>query len=100
MFEWDKAVAFDEEARMIRRIRARRQEEVQLEGLPKPYWQYKELFENGKSRNAGSWANLRPCDRPQGLGHCTLGTYIPNVGIPTRQIKQISAQDVSRRANI
>jgi len=40
MFEWDETVAFDEEARMIGRIRSTRQDEVQLEGLPKPYWQY------------------------------------------------------------
>jgi len=37
MFEWDETVAFDEEARLIRRIRSTRQEEVQLEGWPKPY---------------------------------------------------------------
>jgi len=48
MFEWDETVAFDEEARMIGRIRSTRQEEVQLEGLRKPYEQYKELFENQK----------------------------------------------------
>jgi len=46
MFEWEEIVAFEEEARMMGRIGSRRQEEVQLEGLPKPYWQYKELFEN------------------------------------------------------
>jgi len=49
MFEWDETVAFDEEATMIRRIRSTRHEEVQLEGLPKPYWQYKELFVNEKA---------------------------------------------------
>jgi len=31
---------------MIGRIGSTRQEEVQLDGLQKPYWQYKELFEN------------------------------------------------------
>jgi len=49
MFEWDEMVAFDEEARMIGRIGCTRQEEVQLEELPKPYWQYKEFFENEKA---------------------------------------------------
>jgi len=39
MFEWDERVAFDEEARMIGRIGSTRHEEVQLAGLPKPYWQ-------------------------------------------------------------
>jgi len=49
MFEWDETVVVDEEGRMIGRIGSRRQEEVQLEGLPKPYWQYKEMFENEKA---------------------------------------------------
>jgi len=40
-FEWDETVAFDQEARIIGRIGSTRQEEVQLEGLPKRYWQYK-----------------------------------------------------------
>jgi len=46
MFEWDEKVAFDEEDRMIGRMGTTRQEEIQLEGLPKPYWQYNQLFEN------------------------------------------------------
>jgi len=45
-----QTVSFNEEARMIGRIGSTRQEEVQLEGLPKPYWQYKELFENAKAQ--------------------------------------------------
>jgi len=49
MWEWDKTLAFAEEARMIGRIGSTRQEVVQLEGLLKPYWQYKELFENEKA---------------------------------------------------
>jgi len=49
MFDWEATVAFDEEARMIGRIGSTRQEVVQLEGLPKLYWQYKELFENEKA---------------------------------------------------
>jgi len=49
MFEWDQTVAFDDEGRMIGRIRSTRQEEGQLDGLPKPYWQYKELFQNEKA---------------------------------------------------
>jgi len=34
---------------MIRRIGATRHEDVRLPGLPKLYWQYKELFENEKA---------------------------------------------------
>ena len=49
MFEWPDTVAFDQEARMIGRIGSISQEEVQLDGLAKQYWQYKELFENEKA---------------------------------------------------
>ena len=48
MFEWDERLAFNAEARMRGRIRSRRYEEVQLEGSSRPYWKYKELFENKK----------------------------------------------------
>jgi len=53
MFEWDETVAFNEEPTMIGRIRFTRPVVVQLEGLPKPYWQYKELFENEKAEMLG-----------------------------------------------
>jgi len=50
MFEWDVTVAFDEEAQYVGRIEQDEQGGVQLETLPKPYWQYKELFEEKKAR--------------------------------------------------
>jgi len=59
MFEWDEKVAFDEEPRMIGRIGSTRHEGVQLEVLPKLYWQYKELFEN---ENAEMLAPRRTID--------------------------------------
>ena len=49
MFEWDKTVAFDENARMTGRVGTTRKKEVQLEELPEPYWQSKELFGNEKA---------------------------------------------------
>ena len=49
MFEWDKTLAFDENARMLGRIGTRKKEEAQLEGLPEPYWQYKEIFGDEKA---------------------------------------------------
>ena len=49
MFEWAKTVAFDENAIMIGRIRTTKKEEVQLERLTEPYWQYKELFGDEKA---------------------------------------------------
>jgi len=49
MFEWEETVAYDEEAQYVGRIEGEEEGGVQLEVLPKPYWQYKELFEEGKS---------------------------------------------------
>ena len=49
MFEWDEIVAFDENATIIRRIGATKEKEVELEGLPKEYWQYKDLFTDEKA---------------------------------------------------
>ena len=49
MFEWDENVAFEEEATNIGRIESTRMNTIQLERLPKPYWQYKEQFEDEKA---------------------------------------------------
>ena len=49
MFEWDETAACDEEARIIGKIGAIRQEKIQPDGVPKTYWQYKELFESEKA---------------------------------------------------
>ena len=54
MCVWDENVAFEEEATYIRRIRSTRKDEIQLEGLPKPYWQYKELFNDEKAEMLAS----------------------------------------------
>jgi len=50
MFEWDETVAYDEEAQYVGRIEREEQGGVQLETLPKPEWQYKELFEEKKAK--------------------------------------------------
>jgi len=50
LFEWDETVAYDEEAQYIERIEREEEGGVQLETLPKPYWQYKELFEKKKAK--------------------------------------------------
>ena len=50
MFEWDETVAYDEEAQYIGRIEREEEGGGQLETLPKPYWQYKELFEERKAK--------------------------------------------------
>ena len=48
-FEWDETVAFDENANMIGRIGSTKEKEVKLDGLPKEYWQYKDLFTDEKA---------------------------------------------------
>ena len=50
IFEWDETVAYDEEAQYVGRIEWEEEGGVQLETLPKPYWQYKELFEEKKAK--------------------------------------------------
>jgi len=50
LVEWDETVAYDEEAQYVGRIEREEQGGVQLETLPKPYWQYKEIFEVKKAR--------------------------------------------------
>ena len=50
MFEWDETVAYDKEAQYVGRIEQEEERGVQLETLPKPYWQYKELFEEKKAK--------------------------------------------------
>jgi len=50
MFEWDETVAYDEETQYVGRIEREEEGGVQLEALPKPYWQYMELFEEKKAR--------------------------------------------------
>jgi len=50
MFVWDETVAYDEEAQYVGRIEREEEGGVPLEALPKPYWQYKELFEEKKAR--------------------------------------------------
>jgi len=49
MFEWDENVAHDEEALYVESIGREEDQGIQLEGLPKPYWQYKKLFEENKA---------------------------------------------------
>jgi len=49
LFEWDETVAYDEEAQYVERIERKEEDGVLLETLPKPYWQYKELFEEKKA---------------------------------------------------
>jgi len=74
MFEWDETVACDEEAQYVGRIEREEQRGVQLETLPKPYWQYKELFEEKKAKML---VPRRTFDHAINLKE---GADLPNVG--------------------
>jgi len=49
LFEWDETVPYEEEAQCVGRIGWGDKGGIQLETLPKPYWQYKALFEEKKA---------------------------------------------------
>jgi len=87
MFEWDLTVAFDEEARMIGRIGSTRHEEVQREGLPKPYWQYKELFEN---ENAEILAARRTFDHAINLKDGATPPWGPIYPMSAYQLEELN----------
>jgi len=59
LLEWDETVACDEEAQYLGRIGREEEGGVQLESLPKPYWHYKELFEEKKSGDGSPSKDLR-----------------------------------------
>jgi len=49
MFEWDETVPYEEEAQSVGKIEREDKGWIQLETLPKPYWQYQELCEEKKA---------------------------------------------------
>jgi len=57
-------VAYDEEAQYVGRIGREVKKAIQLEALPKPYWQYKQPFEVKK---ATMLAPQRTFDHPINL---------------------------------
>jgi len=59
LLQWDETVAWDEEAQYLGRIGREEEGGVQLESLPKPYWHYKELFEEKKSGDVSASKDLR-----------------------------------------
>jgi len=50
LYEWDEAVAYDDEAQYVGWIAGWDEGGIPLETLLKPYWQYKELFEEKKAK--------------------------------------------------
>ena len=50
LFEWDETVAYNEEAQYVTRIEREEEGGIELEMVPKPYWQYNERFEEKKAK--------------------------------------------------
>jgi len=50
LFESDETVAYDEDGQYVGPIEREEEGRVQLQTLPKPCWQYKELFEEKKAK--------------------------------------------------
>jgi len=50
MFECDETVVYDKQVQYVGGIEREEEGGVQLETLPKPYWRYKELFEEKKAK--------------------------------------------------
>jgi len=50
LYEWDEAVTYDDEAQYVGWIAWGEEGGIPLETLLKPYWQYKELFEEKKAK--------------------------------------------------
>jgi len=54
IFEGDETVAYDEEVQYVGRIEPKEEGGVPLQAVPKPYWQYKQLFEEKKAKMLAS----------------------------------------------
>jgi len=74
LFEWDATVAYNEEAPYVGRIEREEEGGEKMETLPKPYKQYKELFEE---KTAKILAPRRTFDHAINLKE---GSNLPNVG--------------------
>ena len=84
LFEWDKTVAYEEEAQNVGSIVRANEGEVQLETLPKPYRQYKEPFEATKvemlepRRTFDHAINLKERIEPQWGPICPMSAHVLN----------------------
>ena len=87
MFEWDETVAFDENATMIGRIGATKEKEIELDGLPKEYWQYKDLFMNEK---AEILAPRRTFDHAIGLKEGATPPWGPICPMSAYQLEELN----------
>jgi len=76
LIEWDETVAYNEEAQYVGRIEREEEGGIHLERLRKPYWQYKERFEEKK---ANMLAPRRTFDYAINLKE---RPHLPDVGTP------------------
>jgi len=86
IFEWDETVAYDEEAQYVGCIEREEEGVVQLETLPKPYWQYKELFEENKAK---MFAPRRTFDHAINLKEGAEGPRGPIYPMPAHQLNEL-----------
>jgi len=86
MFEWDETVAYDEEAQYVGRIEREEEGGVQLETLPKPYWQYKELFGVKKAKML---APRRTFDHAINLKEGTEPPWGPIYAMSAQQLNEL-----------
>jgi len=86
LFDWDETVAYDEEAQSVGWIEREEEGGVQLETLPKPYWQYKELFEEKKAKML---APRRTFDHAINLKDRAEPRWGPNYPMSAHQLNEL-----------
>jgi len=93
LFEWDETVAYEEEAQYVGRIGRKEEGGVQLEAMPKPYWENKELLEE---KNAGMLAPRRTFNHTINL---KVGPNLPYAGIPANSVGKIQKPNTGTGEN-
>ena len=86
-FQLDEIVAFDENATMIGRIGATKEKEVELDRLPKEYWQYKDLF---TEENAEMLAPRRTFDHAIDLKEGATPPWGPIYPMSAYQLEELN----------
>jgi len=86
LFDCDETGAYDEEVQSVGWIEREEEGGVQLETVPKPYWQYKELFEEKKAK---MWAPRRTFDHAINLKDGDEPLWGPNYPMSAHQLNEL-----------
>jgi len=89
LIEWDETVAHNEEALYVGRIGQEDEGEIWLETLPKPSWQYKELFEEQKGEMLAPRRTFDHAINLKQVAEPPMGPNLPMVGTPVERTGQI-----------